>query len=114
MNINVKRVKIFVTIPVGKTDEIRKAICEAGAGQIGTNYVECSYKVTGVGTFRPINDANPFIGNKDNLEFVEEDKLEVICDIDKVKTVVDTLRKVHPYEEPAIDIVPLIDEADLI
>ena len=40
MNINVKRVKIFVTIPVGKTEEIRKAICEAGAGKIGNNYTE--------------------------------------------------------------------------
>ena len=112
MNFNIKRVKIFVTIPVGKTDEIREAICKAGAGQIGSNYEECSYKVVGTGTFRPINDANPFIGSKDNLEFVEEDKLEVICDIDKVKKVVETLRKVHPYEEPAIDIIPLLDEDD--
>ena len=51
------------------------------------------------------------IGIRNKLEFVEEEKLEVICDIDKVKTVVSALRKAHPYEEPAIDIVPLIDEA---
>ena len=113
MNFNIKRVKIFVTIPIGKTDEIRKAICEAGAGEIGTNYNECSYKVEGIGTFRPINNANPFIGEKNKLEFVEEEKLEVICDVDKVKKVVETLRKVHPYEEPAIDIIPLIDEESL-
>ena len=114
MNINIKKVKIFVTIPVGKTDEIRKAICEAGAGQIGTNYEECSYKVTGTGTFRPINDANPFIGKKDNLEFVEEDKLEVICNVENVKKVVSKLREVHPYEEPAIDIIPLLEESDFV
>jgi hypothetical protein len=47
------------------------------------------------------------------MEFIEEDKLEFICDIDNVKFVLSELRKVHPYEEPAIDIVPLIDEKDL-
>ena len=44
------------------------------------------------------------------MEFVEEEKLEFVCDVDKVKRVLSELRKVHPYEEPAIDIYPLIDE----
>ena len=64
-----------------------------------------------IGTFKPTNDANPYIGEKNNLEFVEEEKLEVVCNVKKVKDVVSTLRKVHPYEEPAIDIIPLIDES---
>lgn len=42
------------------------------------------------------------------LEYVEEEKLEVVCDVDKPKNVLVQLRKVHPYEEPAIDIVPLL------
>ena len=46
------------------------------------------------------------------MEFVEEDKLEVICDVNKVKQVISKLREVHPYEEPAIDIIPLLDEND--
>ena len=50
------------------------------------------------------------IGERNKLEYVEEEKLEVICDIEKVKQVITKLREVHPYEEPAIDIVPLIDE----
>jgi len=41
---------------------------------------------------------------------VEEEKLEVVCDIENVKKVITRLREVHPYEEPAIDIIPLIDE----
>ena len=63
-----------------------------------------------VGTFKPTDDANPYIGKKNNLEFVDEEKLEVVCDVKKVKKVISTLRKVHPYEEPAIDIIPLIEE----
>jgi len=39
-----------------------------------------------------------------------EEKLEVVCDVNNVKNVISKLREVHPYEEPAIDIIPLIDE----
>ena len=109
MNINVNRVKISVTIPAGETEKIRKAICSAGAGIIG-NYMECSTSTKCIGTFKPVNDANPYIGEKEKLEFVEEEKLEVVCNINKVKEVIKVLREVHPYEEPAIDIIPLIDE----
>lgn len=110
MNININRVKIIVTIPVENVEEVRNAIGEAGAGVIG-NYTHCSMSTKCVGTFKPTDEANLYIGEKNNLEFVDEEKLEVVCDVKKVKEVVSTLRKVHPYEEPAIDIVPLIDES---
>jgi hypothetical protein len=45
---------------------------------------------------------------------MEEEKLEVICRIERVKKVLKKLREVHPYEEPAIDIIPLIDESNFI
>lgn len=111
MNIDIKNVKIIVTIPVDNIENVRKAICEAGAGIIG-NYTYCSITTKCIGTFKPTEDANPYIGKKNKLEFVEEEKLEVVCDVDKVKTVISKLREVHPYEEPAIDIVPLLDEED--
>ena len=44
------------------------------------------------------------------MEFVEEEKLEVVCDVNNVKNVILKLREIHPYEEPAIDIIPLLDE----
>ena len=109
MNININRVKIIVTIPLENVEEVRNAICEAGAGVIG-NYTHCSMSTKCVGTFKPTDEANPYIGEKNNLEFVDEEKLEVVCDVKKVKEVISALRKVHPYEEPAIDIIPLIDE----
>ena len=112
MDIKVKRVKIFVTVPCENTQEVRKAVCSAWAGIIG-EYSYCSTCVKSLGTFIPNNNANPYIWEKNKMEFIEEDKLEFICDIDNVKFVLSELRKVHPYEEPAIDIVPLIDEKDL-
>lgn len=112
MNIDVKKVKIVVTVPFENTDEVRNAICDEGAGIIG-NYTHCSMITKCTGTFKPTDEANPYIGEKNKLEFVEEDKLEVICDINIVKKVLKRLREVHPYEEPAIDIIPLLDEEDL-
>lgn len=109
MNINIDRVKIIVTIPLENVEEVRNAICEAGAGVIG-NYTHCSMSTKCVGTFKPTDESNPYIGEKNNLEFVDEEKLEVVCDVKEVKEVILILRKVHPYEEPAIDIIPLIDE----
>ena len=106
MKIDVKKVKIFVTIPLENVEDVRIAMCEAGAGVIG-NYSYCSTSVKGVGTFLPNEKANSHIGEKNKLEYVEEEKLEVICDVEQV---IIKLREVHPYEEPAIDIVPLIDE----
>ena len=63
-----------------------------------------------IGTFKPTNEANPYIGQNNNLEFVYQEKLEVVCDVKLVKKVITNLREVHPYEEPAIDIIPLLDE----
>ena len=109
MNINIDRVKIIVTISLENVEEVRNAICEAGAGVIG-NYTQSSMSTKCVGTFKPTDESNPYIGEKNNLELVDEEKLEVVCDVKEVKEVILILRKVHPYEEPAIDIIPLIDE----
>ena len=112
MNIDVKKVKIIVTVPVENREEVRNAICDEGAGIIG-NYTDCTISTKCIGTFKPLSNANPYIGEKNKLEFVEELKLEARCDINIVKRVLKRLREVHPYEEPAIDIIPLIDEEDL-
>ena len=113
MNYNIKKVKIFVTVPKENLEDVRKAMCDAGAGIMG-NYTYCTTSIKSVGTFIPNDNANPYIGQQNKLEFVEEEKLEIICDVEKVKVVIQSLRKTHPYEEPAIDIVPLLDESDFL
>ena len=113
MNFNIKKVKIFVTVPKENLEDVRKAMCDAGAGIIG-NYTYCTTSIKSVGTFIPNDNANPYIGQQNKLEFIEEEKLEIICNVEKVKDVIQSLRKTHPYEEPAIDIVPLLDESDFL
>lgn len=110
MNFNFNRVIIIVTVPPENIEDVRLAICNEGAGIIG-NYSHCSMSTKCIGTFKPNEKANPYIGKSNKLEFVEEDRLEVVCPIEKVKNVVSKIRRVHPYEEPAINIVPLLDES---
>ncbi len=109
MNIDIERVNIVVTVPVNDVEKVRNAVCEAGAGIIG-NYSYCTSSLKSLGTFMPNDNANPYIGEKNKLEFVEEETLRFVCDADKVKNVLVELRRAHPYEEPAIEIYPLIDE----
>ena len=111
MNIDIKRVKIFVTIPLDSVGKVREAVCNARAGIIG-EYTFCTSSTKSIRTFIPSENANPHIGARNKLEFVEEEKLEFVCDVEKVKEVIEELRKSHPYEEPAIDIIPLIDESE--
>lgn len=61
MNIDVKKVKIIVTVPVENSKEVRSAICDEGAGIIG-NYTDCTISTKCIGTFKPLDNANPYIG----------------------------------------------------
>ena len=50
MTINVNKVKIIVIIPIESVEEVRDAICEAGAGII-ENCTHCSMSTKCIGTF---------------------------------------------------------------
>lgn len=109
VNININKVKIVVMVPRSNADSLREIICNTGAGVIG-NYTECSVSTKVIGTFKPNSKANPTIGRKEKLVKVKEIKLEVICRVEKVKEVLEVIKKNHPYETPGIDIIPLMDE----
>lgn len=104
-----KRVKISTTVPLENADQLRQALGEAGAGNIG-EYSFCSFTVTGKGRFMPSEQANPHIGEANQLETVEEEQIEVVCDRIIAKQVITALKSAHPYEEVIVDITPLIDE----
>lgn len=105
-------VKIVVFVPKSHTNIVRQALGEAGAGKIG-NYSHCSYSVNGVGRYKPLEGAHPAIGKVGKFEEVEEERIECVCERDKAKEVISAIRKVHPYEEVAFDIYPLISEEEL-
>src|SRR3989344_7805736 len=102
-----KLVKIVVFVPLTHANSVRKAIGDSGAGKIG-NYNYCSFSSKGIGRFKPNEKAKPYIGKTNQLEEVEEERIEVICLKNKASEIVKAIKKVHPYEEVALDIYPLI------
>ena len=100
-------VKLVVFVPLTHADIVRKAMGETGAGIVG-DYKYCSFSVRGVGRYIPLETAHPFIGKVGKLEEVEEGRIETVCykkDLDKIIT---AIKKVHPYEEIALDVYPLV------
>jgi len=105
---NFTRVKICVNVPPEATDKVREALGKAGAGVIG-DYTFCSFIMRGQGYSLPNDKANPYKGTAGKLEISNEDRVEVVCDRDKAHEAVKAMKAVHPHEEVAFDITPLID-----
>jgi len=104
---------IIIYSPSSNADDVRKAIAEAGAGSIG-NYESCSFSIKGIGRFKPTKEATPAIGSKGNLEEVEEERIEVVVPSERLKEVLKAVKGVHPYEEPAIHVLPMVDYHSLL
>lgn len=98
--------KLAVFVPRTHVEAVRKALFNAGAGAIG-DYDECSYNTLGYGTFRPLEGANPSIGQVQTQERVEETKIEVIYPEHLERVILVAMYAAHPYEEVAHDILTL-------
>lgn len=101
------RKKIVTYVPLNYVDKLTFELSNAGAGIIG-NYDLCSFRMKGVGTFRPKPGSQPFTGQKGKINFVEEIRLEMECEPASLDDVIDALLKHHPYEEVAYEIYSFI------
>ena len=101
-------IKVVVFVPTNHVDAVRNAMFEAGAGTIG-NYNGCSYGSSGQGSFRAGEGANPFVGTVGELHFEDEMRLEIIVTKHLLARVLAQMVEVHPYEEVAYDIIPLLN-----
>ena len=99
-------VKIVVFVPVDSTGAVLRAAFDAGAGAIG-EYDECSFRVTGTGTFRPSAQADPALGERERRNDVAEDRVEMIVGRRRSRAAVAAITQAHPYEEVALDVYPL-------
>ena len=53
--------KLIYYVPESHLESTKLAIFEAGAGGIG-HYEHCAWQVKGIGQFKPVQGANPFLG----------------------------------------------------
>jgi hypothetical protein len=103
----IQHVKIIIYVPVSHADIVRKALGDAGAGKIG-NYSHCSFSTVGMGRFLPNDHANPAIGKAGTLEQVQEECIQTVSEEEILSQVLQAVKQVHPYEEPAIECVRLL------
>lgn len=105
--------KLRVFVPETHHEVVRDALAEAGAGHIG-NYDSCSFSAKGEGTFRGLKGTRPKIGKPGKRERVPERVIETIYPKGLESRILNALRKAHPYEEIAFDLLPLLQKPSAI
>jgi dinuclear metal center YbgI/SA1388 family protein len=100
--------KLTVFVPLGFEEKVLEALFRF-SGFIG-NYSDCSFQSRGIGSFKPLDGAVPFIGKVDSREFTDETRIEVLVRREDMQEALTAMLKVHPYEEPAYDLFPLINK----
>jgi len=100
-------VKLVLFVPESHLESVRAALFPFTLS-LG-EYSDCSFSTVGEGTFKPGNLAHPFIGTVGALEKVAEQRLELLIDKTVLPKAINRLLSVHPYEEPAYDIYPLLN-----
>src|SRR6185369_2357604 len=103
-------VKLVVFVPVDRLEQLRSALLPFTASQ--GNYRDCSFAADGIGTFTPLDGAEPFTGTVGELAKVPEERLELLMERAQLPRAVKALLAAHPYEEPAFDVYPLLNEGE--
>ncbi len=101
--------QLSVHVPRENAVELKDALFSAGAGNVG-NYDECSFTISGEGSFRPLEGANPYSGSLNEREIADEVLISVIAEKFKLNKIVAAMKSAHPYEEVAYQIVELKNE----
>ena len=104
---NLKKLEVFV--PKGYSEKVKEALFEAGAGNIGF-YDECSFSISGTGTFRPNEGSEPFSGTKNIRENTDEVMISVIFETFRQNQIISAMKLTHPYEEVAYQLISLDNE----
>lgn len=100
--------KIVFFVPETHKETVKQALFDAGAGRIG-NYDSCAWETLGTGQFRAMQGANPFLGKIDQIEKVDEYRVELVCEDALIKDAMRAMKAAHPYEEPAYDVIRLAE-----
>ncbi len=104
-----KIVKIEFFVPVDRSETIRLALGAAGFGRIG-RYDHCAAEIRVRGHWRPLEGAHPHAGRPGEISSADEIKVEFICRAERAGEAVKLIRSLHPYEEPLIMVIPLMND----
>ncbi len=99
--------KLCFFVPESHLESVKEAVFSKGAGKIG-QYDQCCWQVKGMGQFRPLKGSQPYLGQADCLEVVEEYRVEMVLEKKVLKAVIKALKDSHPYEEPAFEVFEMV------
>ena len=103
------RLKLVWFVPEEALHATRDAVFAAGGGRIG-EYQRCSWYAAGTGTFYGGEGTSPALGESGREERVAELRVETVVPEGRIRDAIVALRLAHPYEEPAYDVYPLVDQ----
>lgn len=106
---NIKEVKLEIYTPEEFVEKLRDALADIDVCRIGRYSHVVSYQNT-KGFWKPLEGSNPYNGEKGEICSDCEIKMEVRCPVGKVREAVQIIKKIHPYEEPVINVIPLLNE----
>lgn len=106
---SITQVKLEIFIPEAYIEMLRDELGKLGAGRVG-HYDHCLSITTVRGYWRPLEGTEPFEGQIGRINEGTECKVEVNCSRHLVPVALKTIRQLHPYEEPLINIVPLVND----
>ncbi len=104
----VQTVKLEIFIPETHVEPLRHALHEAGVGRIG-QYDHCLSITPVTGYWRPLPGSDPHIGTVGEVSSGTEYKVEANCSVDLVNGALHAIKAVHPYDEPLINVIPLLN-----
>ena len=99
--------KLEVFIPESHLALLQETLRACDAGHIG-NYDSCMSYSRVIGTWRPLSGTHPYSGEIGVVSSEPEIKAEVTCKAGDVDRVIMAVKKIHPYEEPVINVIPLL------
>ena len=100
-------VKLEIFIPVTHIETLREVLRTKGAGA-SEKYDSALNYYPVKGCWRPLPGANPYKGEIGDLCEADEYKVEAICPFEKLRQTVNAVKAIHPYEEPVINVIPLM------
>lgn len=98
--------KLEIFIPETHLPALQQALQEVDAGHIG-NYDCCLSYSQVTGCWRPLAGAAPYLGHVGEICAAPELKVEVTCLLQQADRTVEAVKRIHPYEEPVINVIPL-------
>lgn len=105
--------KVVVSVPVDHADVLMDAIDDT-MEPLYPGYRRCFSTFDVIGTWIPQDGSEPFIGEHGTIARMEERRIEFAVRECDLRPVLRTIDRTHPYEEPSVDVIPMVSWRSLL